>query len=175
MSNLDCSRNKFCTLCHLEEEPVLHLRGSCPEVGLDLNYTMKLDKTREGRHDIFGWGRTKIVWNKTRWTFFDVQTEKEVAYTDSTTDSTDYPIGVHKWFFVDGNCKDSKEGWREMNLHACRENEFMCQSGDCVDLKKRCDRNYHCTDLSDEHNCTYVKTSDYDKSCLLYTSPSPRD
>ena len=31
-------------------------------------------------------------------------------------------------------------------------------------MKHRCDRNYHCKDLSDEQNCTFVKPLDYDKT-----------
>ena len=88
-------------------------------------------------------------------------TGKEIAYTNTTND---YPVGVHKWYFVDGKCQDSKENWRKMNLHACKQNEFICKSGDCVNMKHRCDRNYQCKDLSDERNCTFVKPWDYDET-----------
>ena len=157
MFDAQCS-SKYCTLCELEKVPVLHLRGACWEEGLDLNYTMKKEKEVM---KFFGWRSTKLVWNETKWSFVDGWTQKQIAFTNNTND---YPVGVHKWYFVDGKCQDSKAKWRKMNLHGCKHTEFNCKSGDCVNMKNRCDRNYHCKDLSDEQNCTFVKPLDYDKT-----------
>ena len=55
--------------------------------------------------------------------------------------------------------------WKKMNLHGCKENEFNCRSGDCVDLKERCDQNLDCRDGSDEQNCIiYIKDANYEES-----------
>ena len=41
---------------------------------------------------------------------------------------------------------------------------FDARTDVCVDMKKRCDRNYHCEDLSDEQNCTFALPLDYDET-----------
>jgi len=35
----------------------------------------------------------------------------------------------------------------------CRNDEFECDDGTCIDATLRCNRNYDCHDLSDEVNC----------------------
>jgi len=35
----------------------------------------------------------------------------------------------------------------------CSSDEFTCSSGECVELKYRCDRDYDCRDGSDEFDC----------------------
>uniref|UniRef100_A0A0N5ABW0 Basement membrane-specific heparan sulfate proteoglycan core protein n=1 Tax=Syphacia muris TaxID=451379 RepID=A0A0N5ABW0_9BILA len=38
---------------------------------------------------------------------------------------------------------------------SCRLNEFRCNSGECIEDTKRCNRHYDCTDGSDEITCDY--------------------
>ena len=123
-------------------------------------------KKEEGEMGIWGWWSTKLVWNETKWSFLDRLTRKEIAYTNTTDD---YPIGLHKWYFVDGECQDSEEDWREMLLHSCETGKFVCRNGKCVDFKRRCDRSYDCSDFSDEKNCSFILPEVYDKS----QSPQP--
>lgn len=35
----------------------------------------------------------------------------------------------------------------------CSSSEFKCNSGECIDISKRCNQNYDCLDLSDENGC----------------------
>ena len=39
----------------------------------------------------------------------------------------------------------------------CRDNEFSCDSGNCIDLMKRCDKLDDCEDGSDEHLCHLLR------------------
>ncbi len=49
-----------------------------------------------------------------------------------------------------------------MTLSNCYPNQYTCDSGDCIDLAKRCDTVTDCKDKSDEVNCYYVQfSSDY--------------
>lgn len=38
-------------------------------------------------------------------------------------------------------------------VRPCSEDQFMCDSGDCVALTARCDSSYECADFSDERGC----------------------
>ena len=84
-----------------------------------------------------------------------------IAYTN---DTQDYPIGTHKWHFENFMCTDPAQRFRKMNLHNCKENEFSCQNGKCINMKFRCDKDYDCPDFSDEENCTVLTISNYDKN-----------
>jgi len=35
----------------------------------------------------------------------------------------------------------------------CATDEFRCDDGTCIDLRFRCDQEYHCPDASDEFDC----------------------
>ncbi|CAB3410947.1 unnamed protein product [Caenorhabditis bovis] len=37
----------------------------------------------------------------------------------------------------------------------CKENEFHCNSGECIEANKKCNRKYECADGSDETTCDY--------------------
>ena len=41
----------------------------------------------------------------------------------------------------------------EMKLTGCGDDEFTCDSGDCVEMKKRCNHIPNCQDESDEKGC----------------------
>ena len=68
MLDIPCSET-IGTLCDLEKEPVLHLRGVCQDVDLDLDYNMKGEG---GGMSIWGWSKTRLVWNEPKWSFFEL-------------------------------------------------------------------------------------------------------
>ena len=129
---------------------------ACKNEGLDLKYTLLLNNVTLGRHDIIGWKTSRIIWkeDQSRWNIENMKTGKVLAYTNSTHD---YPLGVREWYFTSGLCKDlGAQKYRRMNLNSCKENEFSCDDGKCVDMKLRCDRSYHCEDFSDEKETVVV-------------------
>ena len=44
------------------------------------------------------------------------------------------------------------EKWRDMLIHSCTTGQFSCRNGQCIELKRRCDYAFDCTDKSDERN-----------------------
>ena len=41
-----------------------------------------------------------------------------------------------------------------LDNNTCNRWQFRCDSGQCISASGRCDRWYHCTDRSDERNCS---------------------
>ena len=156
---------KRCPLCELSESLQLHLRGSCPEAGLDTVYYVDHIRDNLDKNDISGYKSTKITWDrkKSHWQIVDTQSNKVIAIAN---DTQQYPLGTHLWYFKSGECTDENVGWRRMNLHRhAQENEFCCLNGLCIDSSLRCDTIKHCRDNSDEFNCSVlILPKHYDKS-----------
>lgn len=51
----------------------------------------------------------------------------------------------------------------------CNSNLFKCTNGECIDLNKKCNHIYDCTDASDETGCHYCASNQFtcgDGSCI---------
>ena len=69
------------------------------------------------------------------------------------------PFGRHKWDVYDENCRIS--GKEYLTLSQCRfGEEFTCDSGNCIDIKKRCNSIGDCADHSDEKECSLIRIPD---------------
>ena len=42
-------------------------------------------------------------------------------------------------------------------ITTCNDNQFTCDNGQCIDLKKVCDYRLHCEDFTDEHHCNVTQ------------------
>ena len=47
-----------------------------------------------------------------------------------------------------------------LKITSCKEGEFTCGNGLCVDLDKRCDGVEQCDDGTDEDKCKFIKLSE---------------
>ncbi len=72
------------------------------------------------------------------------------AATYATANSTDYPFGTLEWeVHGDEGCSGENNTGRQLvtlNLSTCRQGEFNCADGSCVDIGLRCDGNIDCPD-----------------------------
>ena len=65
-----------------------------------------------------------------------------------------WPIGRREWFVeVDNRTIQPLS----LTLSFCRDNEFTCDSGECIKLEKRCDVEVDCEDKSDEFMCSTLR------------------
>ena len=53
-----------------------------------------------------------------------------------------------KWTVVGDPCYRNEEEEITLNINACREKEFNCHDGFCVDINQRCDGKVQCPDKS---------------------------
>ena len=75
---------------------------------------------------------------------------KEVGNTKLLLDRSMQPVGRNKWAYSN----EKEEDYESFCLSNCKlGEEFTCNSGECISMLKRCDRNFDCEDNSDELLC----------------------
>ena len=66
-------------------------------------------------------------------------------------------IGRQQWtLHNEPKCSPNVEYKLEMAITACRQSEFNCRNGTCIDMIQRCNQWKDCTDGSDEMDCRIV-------------------
>ena len=147
----------------MKEQTKFQLRGGCQQNEVDTFFVLQ-----QGR-ELLGYRQSKMFWSgeDRRWNIANLVDNKNMAYTN---DTSAFPIGTRRWYFINGSCNDPGQLWRKMNLHLAVQQPgyFCCEDGLCIDSELKCDYHQHCSDYSDEMYCDMVKFSRYyDKEGLL--------
>ena len=162
--HLTSCEDSLCMSCSFTDQAVLRTRGICEESNFDrsfivhgyfndkmffsgeysstIRWEMKLDKNDNER----GFWLLEVGGKNNTFAEMDMVSE------------FDYPIGIHTWKSVGGNCKTDEDGRMQLLLTACDEDMFTCGDGSCIHMEKRCDLQVDCKDESDELQCFIVKT-----------------
>ena len=76
------------------------------------------------------------------------------------------PVGRHSWKLTSQYvCKHHQQQKHfDILLSSCGEEEFTCDDGTCIDIKKKCDLVNHCVDDSDEEFCNILSTTYFKKN-----------
>ena len=109
-------------------------------------------------------------------------------------DQDTVPVGRHKWLVENNVCNEGKSSSEILLISGCKEDQFTCDDGKCVDISQRCNNievgtsndvtkcgyNFHrkncnhsfqdCDDVSDEKNC---RTIFIDPEKYLKSKPPP--
>ena len=152
-----CSSLELCTICSFVRIPVFTLKGICSQHSqLDHSYYFKTNQT----HQISGYDGYKtsnMTLQNHTWNLHDAGV--------AATTSSDYPIGRKRWNYIDRACGMKAEQETSLTLSKCNfGKEFTCDSGQCVNMTKRCNKIKDCKDGSDEESCNLVNIpKSYDK------------
>ena len=60
------------------------------------------------------------------------------------------PLGKHNWRINNNVCNQGITSIQTLLISGCKEEEFTCRDGQCVDMTMRCDQKFNCKDKSDE-------------------------
>ena len=86
------------------------------------------------------------------------------------------PIGTHIWKTITdrSHCLLSNNTQVELTISVCKNDQFTCDSGQCIDLNKKCNVKKDCHDGSDELNCDLIQwqgTDEYRSEVSPYATP----
>ena len=98
------------------------------------------------------------------------QSNDVYALSDGPSHSS-HAVGRYTWkFFHDSKeCQDPNHPsrsyyYKDMKLTACKEDEFTCDNGQCVNMTMRCNQLPNCRDRSDERDCAIlILENEYNK------------
>ena len=153
---------EYCPMCKFDDLPVSFLlRGVCLFSSVDSYFVSNKDFKQ-----LIGYIQSVMIYSKDqqRWEVrSSVNASQILAFLNQTSE---FPLGVHQWYFLDTNCTDPGQPWRSLNLHLHLEQpgHFCCDDGTCLPSSRVCDGQQDCRDNTDELDCSIVVVSDnYDK------------
>ena len=152
-----CEYLSLCAVCEVIGTPVFTLKGLCNNY--DWNYYFSLDKTSQIKF-YEGYKKTSIRFDATgkEWHLSHNSgfSKNTAAQFGSDQFNINYPVGRKKWYIKNPSCKIDDPQYT-LTFSTCDvPNQFTCNSGDCIDIKNRCDEVTHCIDGSDEELCESV-------------------
>ena len=62
-------------------------------------------------------------------------------------------IGKQNWTVIEDSKKCGENYIAELKLTGCKDGQFTCDDGQCIDMEERCNTLPNCKDKSDERNC----------------------
>lgn len=133
---------------------LLNLRGLCQRSKFDQEYQARNGKN--GLITYIGKKNTIIEYNEEtrQWMMIAVNNPNVSALTDAAIAS--FAMGTHQWS-VNGDIDCNKNQEKLMlTLSSCKEQQFTCTDGLCVDILSRCDSEHDCEDKSDEIGCRRI-------------------
>ena len=150
-----CAGMRICTVCSFTKSSMFTMKGICFDSLMEWNYYMATDEWDTISYFGGYLQKYKLEYLKNDWRLETEEAEMKIG-------GSEYPVGRHNWEWFDQSCNGNKIMNKSFAFSVCEVGKmFTCDSGICIDMKKRCDNNYDCKewekgDESDEKNCEVV-------------------
>ncbi|XP_023325055.1 uncharacterized protein LOC111698837 [Eurytemora carolleeae] len=159
-----------CTACKIpqtfESSIAITLKGLCEYTKFDTSYQVTNDP-KTGYISYIGKKSTVIKYDSQQrlWIMSNVN-NPDVRATSSALLKT-YVMGTQNWTIKnDIDCEEQESTL--LTLSTCKDDEFACSNGLCIDIVKRCDSKTDCRDKSDEFGCRRIQP---DESYQKFIAP----
>ena len=168
-----CDELRLCGICSIEQTPVFTLKGLCERGStVEWNYYPMISENHQIQS--FDGYKNRALLRNLNETVWQIETEEAKIKIDT---KLMYPVGRLMWNWYEESCGFSSLTNRQLTLSVCEiGTQFTCNSGRCISMNQRCDRNYDCTDkqtrgitskndLSDEEHCEpiWIPKNSYNK------------
>lgn len=154
---ISCDSLSLCLICSFRTIPLYTLKGQCKKsTSIEWNYYMSTNDSNqvdsfEGLKKKANISLTDGKWKKLG----------KIKTTKMDINNTHYPLGRYDWEWYDESCGVSNVRKKRHTFSVCKfGKEYTCDSGECVEMEKRCDTIYDCKDASDEDECRLVNFPD---------------
>lgn len=150
-----------CPICHLDKVVLLKVRGLCKASLFDRQYFLTEDN---GSVAFTGTHYSMITRhsplpdshaNASDHGFWELARldRPSVKATLQMKSPTHYPFGRHKWTVQNDVCGNDAE---VITITSCKEGQFTCSDGSCIEIQQRCDMELDCPSGSDEMGCDFL-------------------
>ena len=164
--DIPCATDYFC-LCESQPRPNLKLLGLCEKSRIDRYYQPQNSvRDRENLSLVGQSTRIDYVHGQDQWLlnviYFNITGTSRASHTSFT-------LGKNTWTIAgDTGCsKDTNSYKVELKMSGCKDGNFTCFDGQCVNMNKRCDQVPNCRDHSDERGCNVLVLEEgYNKRVL---------
>ena len=137
-------------ICMFPNEPAFTVRGLCKDAVMDTQYKFADHEKFADDLEQVGWkywyeeyrkfvgpkgwiisrNRTDLKWRMTHYYY----TELSLTMLDSDA----LPVGRHKWLVENNVCKEGETSTEILQLSGCKEEQFTCDDGKCLQMSQRC-------------------------------------
>lgn len=158
---------KHCFACTWTSHTVFYLRGLCAQAKIDAGYVLLLEHDYNGQVVFAGFESNTILYSQKQKDWLIIQGRKiDMPEEDMTIigrtlnleqGTYGIPVGTFQWNISSHECN---QPIMQLKLTSCSGDQFTCDDGTCIELRKRCDNVFHCKDNSDEKSCNLLEMDD---------------
>ena len=136
--------------CVFDRSPSLSVRGLCKESVMDIRYKLAdhnpMSQNDNLKPDDWGLDSTRSYVGPKGWTISRSPNDKlwrmeHISYKDLSLTMLDMdalPLGRHQWRVENNVCNQGETSIETIQISACREDQFTCDDGKCLNIKQRC-------------------------------------
>ncbi|XP_047739474.1 uncharacterized protein LOC125178830 [Hyalella azteca] len=148
-------RRVSCAVCQRVPGRFMRLRGLCFASAEESIFELSGYVNKEAYFFGYcGWIIHRMEANH-EWLIYDAVLGQSVALVQ-VSNKKKFPIGRNKWVLLRNQCGFVKGTSILLSLSSCSDDEFSCDSGQCLPFKFACNGVSDCRDGSDEFSCNVV-------------------